>query len=87
MKDSHILYCGKKYGRLTKVIPGPFRVIYCHSRINVVQSNRLHNLKSFLVVFHLLLLWAPKVIKLPDLETGDEGGYGSAWGRSPSGHG
>ena len=26
------------------------RVIYCHSKINVGQSNRLYNLKSFLVV-------------------------------------
>ena len=26
------------------------RVIYCHSKLNVVQSNRLYNLKSCLVV-------------------------------------
>jgi hypothetical protein len=29
----------------------------------------------------LLLLLEPNVIKLPSLERGDEGGYGSAWGR------
>jgi hypothetical protein len=28
----------------------------------------------------LLLLWTPNVIRLPSLEGGDEGGYGSAWG-------
>jgi hypothetical protein len=29
----------------------------------------------------LLLLLASNVIRLPSLERGDEGGYGSAWGR------
>jgi hypothetical protein len=33
---------------------------------------------SFRVPF-LLLLWDPKVISLSDLESSDEGGYGSDW--------
>jgi hypothetical protein len=32
----------------------------------------------------LLLLWAPNFIRLPNLERGDEGGYGSVGGRGPS---
>jgi hypothetical protein len=57
------------------------RLIYYHSKINVVKSNTtgIYNLKSFLVPFLLLLLWDPKVISLSDLERSDEGGYGSDW--------
>jgi hypothetical protein len=44
----------------------------------MVKQYHSKTMMSFRVPF-LLLLWDPKVISLSDLESSDEGGYGSDW--------